>query len=241
MTVIEPLQAVAAPVKDAATAAEETESGGSGEEEEAAVVVDDGEGEERCDLASLAASTPRSLASSLGGSGRHTSKIPVSARSGTPRRRSVASEASQLDWDSWLTQAAEKARSPQPPMSASPAGRVERASPPLTVPQQRAVAPTPTSLAPARAPAMPPTPLAPAASPPPLPGAPPAVMRMRDETTNEEIEVDPVQLCSALMAMHREMKAKEGQMLARIGELEGMLASVFPELRSHTHAAGKGA
>ena len=90
---------------------------------------------------------------------------------------------------------------------------------------------------------MPPTPRAGsfAAAVPTPAAAAPAMVRMRDETTNEEIEVDPVQLCSALMAMHREMKAKEGQMLARIGELEGMLASVFPELRSHTHAAGKGA
>ena len=54
------------------------------------------------------------------------------------------------------------------------------------------------------------------------------LLRVRDESTNDEIKVEPARLCAALVAMHRD---KEAALERRIQELETTLAAVFPELR----------
>jgi hypothetical protein len=60
------------------------------------------------------------------------------------------------------------------------------------------------------------------------------MVRVRDVCTGEALEASPAKLCAALLAMHRE---KEAQMQSRISDLEEMLASVFPELRSHSRGS----
>ena len=59
---------------------------------------------------------------------------------------------------------------------------------------------------------------------------------MRDEATNELISVSPGRLFTALIAMHRE---KEEAMMARVTELERMLATIFPELRKQAAAGSE--
>ena len=62
------------------------------------------------------------------------------------------------------------------------------------------------------------------------------MVRVRDEATNELISVSPGRLFTALIAMHRE---KEEAMMARVTELERMLATIFPELRKQAAAGSE--